>query len=582
MLFKNNTSNTPCLLQIPSFFIFPPDSPIDWNYKSENDGYIAQGHKDNVISLIRGKMLGGTSSCNVMVYARGSPADYNSWASIVGDETWNWDGVLPYMIKSERLESIDLIDSTTSSQHGTKGLLGVTKFVRPEADTCLNALGELYDVVLDVNGNHTFGATHTMFTIADNQRQSTARAFLTPIKDCKNLHVLKNTLVTKILFDDDNNAVGVEALSENGKKLTLKAGKEVILSAGAFNTPQLLMLSGIGPKEHLKSFDIDVIADLPVGQDLRDHASILISHKLPKSIELNPLPTLTEFPFPLLMALAALNKSQSFPDYETLSLMTPRDTIFNLIFCTHVLTFRDDICNALYEASKGSELMMTLVSFLHPESNGQVLLRSKDPRDPPKVYLGCFSNDNDLKNGAKFMKDFARIVNTTNFKSVDAEFVDLNLPECKSFEMGSTEYWECYILIMMTSEWHFCSTAAMGTVLTPRLQVKGVNRLRVADASAMPLITSGNINVPVIMIAEKAADMIKEDYKATVDGCDSSKQSSSGPSKKNNFILAGASTYDALKKNFVDPIKPSLQPNFTKIAYEYYSKMTEIRSKYLP
>ncbi|KAJ8717002.1 hypothetical protein PYW08_005401 [Mythimna loreyi] len=347
-----------------------------------------------------------------------------------------------------------------------------------------------------------------MFTIADSVRQSTAQAFLSPIKNRPNLFVLKNTLVSKILFDDDKYAIGVEAILANNETVSFKANKEVIVSGGAINTPQLLMLSGIGPKEHLDSLEIPVISDLPVGQALQDHVMVLTIHTMgdaPPAQPVNP----TKFPVPLVLGYAALSKCQNYPDYQTFNFILPGPSGM-LQFCTY-FSFKDEICNALYEGSVGKAVLLNAVYLLYPESRSKILLRSKDPKEHPIIYTGYYSNDTDLDNHAKYIQDYLKVRRTNFFRSVNSNMV---IPEeCGCGEVRDTlKYWKCYALCMMLTGYHYAATCPMGVIVDNRLNVYGVKHLRVADASVMPKITGVNTNAPTIMIAEKAADFIKEDY----------------------------------------------------------------------
>lgn len=492
------------------------NSPIDWNYRSENDGYAAQTHLEKVINLIRGKMLGGTSGSNFMIYIRGQPHDYDEWVKAAKDDTWSYENVLPFFKKSERLDDDGIKNSHFAEYHGFDGYLGITKQYLERNYLYMKGFEELgHKLTEDLNGNETLGYAHPMYTRADGVRYSTARAFLTPIKDRKNLHVFKNTLVTKVLFDEQKNAIGIEALTEDKKLVTIRAGKEVILSAGAFNSPQILMLSGIGPKEHLESFGIEVLVDSPIGKDLQDHASAFLAMKLKneKSVKLPHLPT--EIPVDIFMGMATINRSQKFPDYETINIAIPQvgiESAYALSFCSFFLTLNDDICQSYFDAIKTSDVLFTLLSFLHPESRGEVLLRSTNPTDPPKIKMGYFSNDIDLDRAAKCLKDFLRVTETKVFKKMGAELVRPSLPECDLHPYGSNEYFRCFVLSVMFSEWHFCGTCRMGSVVDSQLNLNGVKRLRVIDASVIPYINGANINAAVIMIAEKGSHFVQKTY----------------------------------------------------------------------
>ena len=489
-------------------FAYLKNTSVDWNFITEDDGYSEQFHKGNGTEWTRGKMLGGTSNINFMVYTRGNYHDYNNWAKLTGDETWNWENVLPYFIKSERLVDPILQQSDASVYHGTEGYLGTIRYYTEEGRKYLDAFQQVgQETVIDVNGNTPVGYTESMFTFADGVRQSTAWAFLTPIKKRPNLCVLKNTLVSKILFDDQNNAIGVEAILENDEVVTFKAKKEVIVSGGAINTPQILMLSGIGPKEHLDSHGIDVISELPVGQALQDHVMVLTVRAMGNSTTkpLNP----TKFPVPNVMGYASLDKNQGYPDYQTFNFIQTGPTGM-LQFCTY-FSFDDEICNALYNGTVGRAVLLNTVYLLYPESRGKILLRSKDPKDKPIIYTGYYSVDEDLDKHVKYIQDYLKVNNSDFFRSVDSKLIIPEKCGCGNFS-DTPKFWRCYALCMMLSGYHYAASCPMGHVVDSRLNVFGVNGLRIVDASVMPKIIGANTNAPTIMIAERAADFIKEDH----------------------------------------------------------------------
>lgn len=483
---------------------------MDWNYLSEDDGYTYQYHKQQRPEITRGKMLGGSSSLNFMAYTRGNYHDFDTWAEITDDETWNWDNVLPYFIKSEIYVDPILLNTPHKYFHGTDGYLGVTRYYNQEAIDYFKAFAEKGDkTVLDINGATPLGYTESMFTIKDRVRQSTAQSFLSPIKNRKKLFVLKNTLVSKILIDEHKNAIGVEAILEDGKIVQYRAKKEVIISGGAINSPQLLMLSGIGPKKHLKSKQIEVISDLPVGQNLQDHLGVVLIHSMGPPEPQKPLDP-AEFPFTLLVGYTALNESQGYADYQTLNFVLNEPKSL-LQFCTFFYHFYDEICQQLHDAVVGKQSFFSGIYIMSPESTGQILLRSKDPREYPLIYTGYFSNEIDIKNHVEYIKDFVQVQHSKFFRKVNAELIVPKFCGCGERD-DSDEFWKCYAICMMVQGYHFSGTCAMGTVVDSRLKVFGVQRLRVADASVMPKVTSANTNAPTIMIGEKVSDMIKEDH----------------------------------------------------------------------
>ncbi|XP_059047641.1 ecdysone oxidase-like [Achroia grisella] len=490
---------------LPGLMAYLKESQVDWNYTSLEEN-AQRCHNNHVSDLTRGKMLGGCSSNNYMGYVRGDPNDYNTWAAITNDQSWNYDNILPYFIKSENLLDQAILNSPNRVFHGTKGYLNVTRHPSNSTHKYLKALKELgHNIVLDTNGNYTLGYAQPIFTAANNVRQSTAQSFLGTIKNRPNLYVVKNSLATKIIFDSFKNAIGVKLVNESNKIITVKANKEIIISAGSINTPQLLMLSGIGPKEHLRNIGINVISDLPVGENLQDHAPALLVYTTEKTKPKGPIDP-HEYPVPMTIGYVALNKSQTYPDYQAITLILDSSSI--LQFCAFTFNIDYNICQRLYEDSKGREVLLVICSKLNPKSRGRVFLQSVDPTKPPLIKLGAYSAYTDIDDTIAYADDFNRILGTKYFKSVNAKLL---APNCLGLEQGSEEFWRCYIPCMTSSIYHYVGTCAMGSVVDTRLRVSGVQRLRVVDGSVMPVITSGNTNAPIIMIAEKAADMIKQD-----------------------------------------------------------------------
>ncbi|CAK1542828.1 unnamed protein product [Leptosia nina] len=465
---------------IPALFPYLPGTRYDFNYTSENDFFTYQTHRIRAVNLTAGHVLGGGSSVNFMAYVRGCPDDYDHWAQYLEDATWSWDHVLPYFIRSEKLNSPEILSSANRKYHGTRGFLGVTREKRPE----------IY---------------------SDGVRQSTAYTNLAN-KRRPNLFVRKHTLGTKILIDDNNVATGVEFVTQDKKKVQAFATREVVLSAGTFNSPRLLMLSGVGPRRHLEALRIPVKKNLPVGYNFHDHTMSIISIKIEESHAPPPSPDPDALPFPLFTGYVALNKSERCPDYQALTYVVPNDSTGPLQICAFIIGFDDIICQNLLLAGKGRKTLFVNLNYLRPRSRGRVTLRSVDPYDAVRVEPRTFSDLRDLDEMAKSIADYARVVNTTYLRSVDAEFVDLPHPMCSHVKYGSADYWRCFALSTMSTMWHYVGTCAMGSVVDSRLRVVGVGKLRVVDASVMPRIVRGNINAPVVMIAEKAADFIRTEH----------------------------------------------------------------------
>lgn len=499
--------------QLPSTQQYVQYSHVDWDLESQVDKKGFQCIRNNRLPLSQGKMLGGSSSMNLMWYVRGNPHDYDTWASITGDSSWKYSNVLPYFIKSERLTDEKILNSPYGKYHGTQGPVGVTTIYSDTSTKYLNVFKELgHNVVMDTNANGTLGYSEVMVTAADGIRQSTANTFLSDAKDRTNLHVLRQARASKIIIDDKKVARGVQYIDSNNKTFTVYANKEVIVSAGPLHSPQLLLLSGIGPKNHLQKMGIKVVADLPVGENLLNHHGILLTYKTEK---LDPNFTFPpsnpgDFVIPVVTGFVALKKSQKYPDYQASVIITNAEGV-GTITCPIIFGLDTDVCQSVYNDIKGREVMFVEISDFTRKPRGRVTLKSKNPLDAPDVHIVAYPDEEAFQTILNYAEDFSKVVNSTYFRSVQGELA--TLPQCKQYKKNTRAYLDCYSRCMSSTIFHYVSTCRMGSVVDSRLRVYGIKNLRVVDSSIMPTITSGNTNAPTMMIGEKGADMIKKDNK---------------------------------------------------------------------
>ncbi|XP_018405628.1 PREDICTED: glucose dehydrogenase [FAD, quinone] [Cyphomyrmex costatus] len=481
----------------------------------------------------RGRVLGGSSVLNAMIYVRGNRHDYDNWARL-GNTGWSYEEVLPYFLKSEDNRNPYL---ARTPYHKTGGYLTVQEpsWRTPLAIAFLQAGQEMGYENRDINGFNQTGFMLTQATIRRGSRCSTAKAFLRPIKNRPNLHIAMHAQVLKVLFNAEKRATGVEFLRD-GKQRIVRCRREVILSAGAINSPQLLMLSGIGPSEHLTEFGIPVISDLRVGDNLQDHVGIggltfLVNGSITLMKERfqtfsvmfeyimkeqGPLTT------PGVEALAFLNtkyadKSGNYPDvqfhFAPSSINSDGEQI------KKILGLRDRVYNIMYKPLHGVETWSILPLLLRPKSTGWIRLKSKNPLVQPDINPNYFTHKEDMDILVEGIRLALQVSNTSAFQRFGSRPHTIRMPGCHKYPFNTYEYWECAIRHFTFTIYHPTSTCKMGprsdstAVVDPRLRVYGVKGLRIADASIMPTIVSGNPNGPTIMIGEKVSDIIKEDWR---------------------------------------------------------------------
>ncbi|MDQ4075798.1 MAG: GMC family oxidoreductase N-terminal domain-containing protein [Chloroflexota bacterium] len=449
-------------------------SDVDWKFMTEEQPAL----NDRQVLINQGKVVGGSSSINAMMHVRGNRLNYNHWAES-GNEGWSFEEVLPYFKKLEDYESGE------SAYRGEGGPVTVRDCPDPDArsEPFMNATVELgYDgPYWDYNGERQEnGAGLLQFNITeDGQRCSAADAYLAPILDRPNLTVETNAEATRLLFDGQR-VTGVEYV-QNGQIHHVHADQEVILSAGTFLTPKILMLSGIGPAEHLDSVGVRVVVDLPgVGQNLQDHMQLPVVYR--SKVEL-PTPTL-------------LTGNVLFVNTKGGNGDLPPDLQLNFAPAAPgpLLPVLPDF---------GGPVGIFLPILVQPQSIGYVALRSSDPGDPPIINPNYLQREVDVQVFKSALKLIREIATTKAFS-------DLYEGELAPGTDGDDE---AYIRTGTSTLWHPAGTCKMGNddmaVVDSQLKVHGVEGLRIADASIMPTVTSGNTHVPCLMIGEKVSDMIQ-------------------------------------------------------------------------
>ncbi|CAG9791473.1 unnamed protein product [Diatraea saccharalis] len=495
----------------------------DWMYHTEPQEKACL-HDGGKCSWPRAKMLGGCSVINGMMYMRGHAADYDGWA-INGAKGWSWFDVMPYFLKSEDNKQIG--NGISGQYHSTGGPIPVQKFpYAPQfAHDVVSAAIELgYPPTTDLNGD-----TITGFTIAQTQndngsRYSTARAYIRPAAHRQNLHVLLNAHVTRIIINPASKKVtGVEYVKD-GETKTVGIKKEAIVSAGTINTPQILMLSGIGPKDTLDKFNIPVVNNLPgVGQNLQNHVGVHLSFTLTKEPEVPELNWATAMDYMLQREgpLSATGLSQLTgivnSRYAPAGGRQPDVQFFFGGYYASCST--GDVTPLDAENEDKREVEISAIS-LQPRSRGYVSIQSVDPLQPPVMQPNYFLDEHELNVIVDAAKIAYKLANTTIMRE---KYGMIPTPgygeECgNNTENPPDEFFKCLAMFYTAPENHQVGTCKMGpdsdpmAVVDTQLRVHGIQGLRVADASIMPNIITSNTAAPTVMIAERAAEFITTRY----------------------------------------------------------------------
>ena len=510
------------LLHVPFPHIHIQNTSADWAYYTEPQVHSSYASPvgENRHFWPRGRVLGGTDMLNSMQYVRGNKADYDEWAQN-GCTGWAYEDVLPYFLKAEDIQIERL---KKNKFHHKGGPVGVSDGSASGASNIfLQAGKELGYEEVDYNGEKQEGFSRSQSSVRNGVRSSTVREYLRPAMKRKNIHVAVKTQATKVVFDNNKQATEVEFLRD-GQKGRVNVNKEVILSAGAINSPQLLMLSGIGPKDHLDKLHIPVVSDLPVGHNLQDHLMVFIPSEINSTdcIDVHPVTSILSilrymlfktgiFAKPGLEGTAFINTNEGknrkpYPDLQLhlYGALAPREYV----------KLDQDLIKGIFPDgyTKG---IVYLPILLHPQSRGRIMLKSTDPVEYPLIDPKYLEEKDDIELLIRGIRIVEKLMQTDAYKNIGVNFNSTNMAACSEFKFRSDEYWECYIRHMVMTVYHPTSTCKMGdindpsAVVDPELNVKGVHGLRVADASVMPNIVSGNTNAPTIMIGEKAADMIR-------------------------------------------------------------------------
>ncbi|XP_001604393.1 glucose dehydrogenase [FAD, quinone]-like [Nasonia vitripennis] len=514
---------------VPSMVAMFLGTEIDWQYRTinESNACLSQGGS---CSWPRGKNLGGSSSHNGMMYIRGNAKDYDDWAAL-GNYGWTWKEVLPYFLCSENNTEIPRVGN---KYHSEGGLLNVGRFPwqPPLTADILYAAAEVgYPISEDLNGDRIVGFTVAQTNNRDGVRVSSAAAFLQPVRNRRNLHVLLNATATRIITENQR-VVGLQYY-KNGEFRVARVTREIIVSGGAVGSPQLLLLSGIGPKEHLRAVNVGVVKDLPgVGENLQNHVSYTVSFTInePNEYDLN-WAAATEYISFQKGPMASTGLSQITGKLPS-SYTTPNHPDIQLFFGGYqAACATTGQVGALLD--NGRRSISVSPTNLHPRSRGTLRLASNNPFIYPIIQQNYLTNPVDVAILVQGIRIALSLANTSILRKYNITLSNPPIRACSRYPFGSNEYWACAVMQDTGPENHQAGSCKMGpstdpwAVVDPELRVYGVKGLRVADTSIMPKVTSGNTAAPAMMIGERAADFIKKDWGARPTQCSYSSKDNS-------------------------------------------------------
>ncbi|XP_056636257.1 glucose dehydrogenase [FAD, quinone]-like isoform X1 [Diorhabda sublineata] len=511
---------------IPAMFAIQALTNYNWGFLSTPQKTACLGTIDKRCVIPRGKGMGGTSLINQSIYSRGNPIDYNRWAQLINDPTWKYENVIKYFKKSEDFHKTNPDAPVDWEFHGRNGYL-YTNYQMPPSNCTkifLRANREIGKNITDYNGKRELGATVLQINTKNGKRFDQATAFIGPIKNRNNLIISTGSYAIKIEVVHKR-AVSV-IFTKNKRMYRVAASREIILSAGAVSSPQILMLSGIGPKKHLKDLNIPVIQDLPVGNRLRDHVfcGIQFSSKFDvqrKNItenireylrgygDLTTGNTIDAAGF----YKSSIERISSYPDLEiVVSSSYPND------FGRKYLRWNEETWDILFRNNSSSMPLTLTPVLLHSKSFGNIRLVNKNPYNYPDINVNILSDiaDEDVDTMYEGIQLVLNISKTAIFREIGTKLEVKHLPACAGYEFLSKDFWICFIRQTAFPAFHPVGTCQSGrnpkrgAVVDKDLNVFGLKRLRVADASVLPFTFSGHPNAICTMIGEKISDVIKQ------------------------------------------------------------------------
>lgn len=524
-------------LYVPFNAPFSSNEYNSWQYFTVPQQNACLSFNEKKAPMTQGKVLGGTSSINSMNMVRGNAKDYDSWEKDYNASGWNYSSVLKYFMETESFMINDSRLTDVDKYHGRNGGTPVNypNYYTNLSFVFLDACNESGYHYVDYNGKKKAGYSRTQCNTLNGARMSAYTCFLQMQSQIyKNLQVSTNSTATKIYFDEKKRATTVEFV-KNGKAQNVTVGREVVVSAGAIGSAKLLMLSGIGPKQHLTELGINVTADLPVGDGLQDHViflGLMVTTTTDRIglMDLSTGASLEQYTVNHTGLLALPGAYEAFLFTDSLTNETSPETpdialALTAVFPSENISQSPYVSNWTYQEfykpliTSNKTGFMTTITMVQPESRGTVKLNSTNASDPPLIDPRLLSVEGDITRTVKGILKVIDVFNKTKaMKNIGAQIWDKPLPYCKNHSVWSEDYLKCFLQYAGFPGMHVCCTCAMGnhtkSVVDNRLRVRNVTGIRVIDASVMPTITSGNTHAPVMMIGAKGAAMMLEDADA--------------------------------------------------------------------
>lgn len=524
------------LHSIPALASYAVVPETSWGYQMSPHPGSCLGYKGQTCAYPLGRVLGGSSAVNYMVYVRGSRHDFDRWEEM-GNYGWGFDDVLPLFLKMENATSLRH-QSLDTDFRGVRGELDVshTHYRSLLGATSVQAAKERGLPYLDFNGKRQIGVDYLQGTTRNGRRFSAANAYLDPIQGRKNLHVMLNSLVSKVIIDPATKVtLGVEYIYQ-GRTHRVMANKEVILSAGPINSPQLLWLSGVGPKRDLTKFNIPVLSDLPVGEKYLDHTSFgrisISTDTWEDSIDLSRINSkdVDDFVFrgagkltvPATMEVVTMQNNgynNNIPQ-ENANMEMIMITGKHSQGTAGYTGMRDDVYNATFKPVDESPygVISIFIVDLYPETQGRLRMRGPTINHMPIIDFPFFKSTRDMEALVWGAKEAVALLSTKAMKDIGGILNSLPIPDCASLVFGSDEYWRCYIRHLARNILHAAATNKMGpkndieAVVDPELRVYGIAKLRVADSSVAPTTVACHTQAVSYVVGEKLSELLKKDW----------------------------------------------------------------------